>query len=131
MRSGRWPAHAAKGAEARLAVVGDGRHRPLARQVSRARSSSRFRNTRPGFWPLPRSAGTIVDIVLALAGAEPQPLRQRRALRLQFGVGVKRGLVRIAGVASGLPSPAMTPFHIRRITSRLRAVSAVRRALAD
>ena len=30
-----------------------------------------------------------------------------------------------------MTAPAMTPFHIRRITSRLRAVSAVRRALAD
>jgi hypothetical protein len=34
-----------------------------------------------------------VGIILALAGAEPQPVRQRRALRLQFGVGVKRRLV--------------------------------------
>jgi len=41
----------------------------------------------------PRSAGTVVGIVLALAGAEPQPLRQRRTLRLQFGVCVERRLV--------------------------------------
>lgn len=40
-----------------------------------------------------RSAGTVVGIVLALAGAEPQPLGQRRALRLQFGVGVECRLV--------------------------------------
>src|SRR5271169_6830721 len=65
----------------------------IAAAGSRVRSSGRFRNTRPALWRLARSAGTLVGIVLALAGAEPQPLRQRRALRLQFGVGVKRGLV--------------------------------------
>ena len=41
----------------------------------------------------PRLAGTVVVIVLALASAEPQPFRQRRAPRPQFGVCVKRGLV--------------------------------------
>src|SRR5208282_1391684 len=42
---------------------------------------------------LPRSAGTVVGIVLTLASAEPQPVGQRRALPLQFGVGVECRLV--------------------------------------
>src|SRR5271155_2131159 len=72
------------------------RRRPasaIAAAGSRVRSSGRFRNTKPAFWRLLRSAGTIVGIVLALAGAEPQPLRQRREPRLQFGVGVECRLV--------------------------------------
>src|SRR6516164_7503865 len=48
---------------------------------------------RPAFWRYPRLAGTGVVIVLTLAGAEPQPLRQRLALPLQFGVGVECRLV--------------------------------------
>src|SRR5262249_55489173 len=65
----------------------------IAAAGSTARSSGRFRNTRPAFPHLRRSAGAAVAIVLALAGAEPQPLGQRRALPLQFGVGVECGLV--------------------------------------
>jgi len=41
---------------------------------------------------LPGSASTVVGIVLALAGAKPQPLGQRRALPLQFGMGVEAGV---------------------------------------
>src|SRR5207244_8018312 len=59
--------------------------RSIAAAGSRARDSDRFRNTKPAFKRLPHSAGTVVGIVLALAGAQPQPLRQRRALCLQFG----------------------------------------------
>src|SRR6516165_12149685 len=48
---------------------------------------------RPAFWRYPRLAGTGVVIVLTLAGAEPQSLRQRQALPLQFGVGIECRLV--------------------------------------
>src|ERR1700758_2062391 len=47
----------------------------IAAAGSTARASGRFRKTRPAFWLLPRSAGTVVGIVLALARAEAQPLR--------------------------------------------------------
>src|SRR6516162_9153537 len=74
----------------------DYRHWPawaIAVAGSRARSSGRFRNTRPAFVASPVLAGAVVGVVLTLAGAEPQALRQRRSLSLQFGVGVEGRLV--------------------------------------
>jgi hypothetical protein len=78
--------------------------------------------------PLPGSAGTVVDVVLALVSAEPPPLRQRRALRLQFGMGVERGLVLLhtirAGTAcwdrrrSGTPRTVRKPASCRETSQR-------------
>jgi hypothetical protein len=84
--------------------------------------------------PLPGSAGTVVDVVLALVSAEPPPLRQRRALRLQFGMGVERGLVLLhtirAGTAcwdrrrSGTPRTVRKPASCRETSQRAFIASA-------
>jgi|SRR6516162_481117 len=105
--------HAAKGARTRLAVIGAGRHRPLPRQVRGRVVAPGFEIRGLHFGASPGSAGAVVGIVLALAGAEPQPLRPRvRAMR-----GPRTGSSGRCACSMAWASSAAWSFHSSSRTS--------------